>query len=186
MIQKVLQFTNEVLQQFLQNKFDLDEDIVISNNLIDADGSIPQKNKNKVIISLINLEHETSKPFNVSNKKLHDGNFAMNAPSNRYNLDILVTANFDDYNETLKFLNAVILFFQINQAIDSSTNSNIPKEITKLVFDLEKNSYHQMHSLWTAMGAKYRPSVIYKMRMITLQDDRIKEEIPAIKGLGTN
>ena len=25
-----------------------------------------------------------------------------------------------------------------------------------------------MHSLWNAMGAKYQPSVIYKMRLITL------------------
>lgn len=169
MIMKSLQFTHDVLGQYLMNNFNLDESRVVLNNIIDANGNIPLENQNKVVISLINVERETLKPFYVRNQKLNNGNYAEVNPSERYNLDILITSNFDDYNETLKFLNAVILFFQANTAVDSASFSSLPQGINRLEYDIEKISYHQMHSLWTAMGAKYQPSVIYKMRLLTLQ-----------------
>ena len=169
MIDKALLFTNEVLDQFLRNRFSLDESKVVLNNLIEANGSLPQINQNKIVISLINIERETAKPFYVRNQKLADGNYSDISPSERYNLDLLISSNFDDYGETLRFLNAVITFFQVNTSIDAGTFSNIPADLTKLEFDIEKISYHQMQSLWTAMGAKYQPSVIYKLRLVTIQ-----------------
>lgn len=168
MIEKSLQFTNNVLEQFLKNEMGLDDNSVIINNIIDGDGTIPQINQNKVVISLINIEKESLKPFYVRNQKLANGNYSVTTPVERYNMDILVTSNFDDYKETLKFLNAVILFFQIHPSFSAATNSNMPEGLKKLEFEIEKVSYHQMHSLWSAMGAKYQPSVIYKTWLITL------------------
>lgn len=169
MINKALQFTCDTLGQFLKNRFDLDESRVIMNNLIDSDGSIPAINKNKLVISLINVEKETTKPFNIRNHQLGNGNFVNVNPAERFNLDILISSNFDDYSETLKFLNAVILFFQVNTALTVNSSSAIPKGLNKLEYDIEKLDYQQMNSLWSAMGAKYQPSVIYKMRLLTIQ-----------------
>lgn len=183
MINKALQFTNDVLDQFLRNRFGLDENKVLLNNLIEANGTLPQINQNKVVISLINIEKETIKPFYVRNQKLENGNYAHVNPSERYNLDILISSNFDDYNETLKFLNAVILFFQANAVLDGASFSRIPRGLNKLEFEIEKISYHQMQSLWTAMGAKYQPSVIYKMRLVTLQANEADGYIPAVSKL---
>lgn len=36
------------------------------------------------------------------------------------------------------------------------------------------------------MGAKYMPSVIYKVRMLTFSSDNIEDVIPAISGIGIN
>ena len=180
MLNKALQFTNDVLDQFLKNRFGLDESRVVLNNLIESSGAIPQINQNKVVISLINIEKETAKPFYIRNQKLSNGNYADINPSERYNLDLLISSNFDDYSETLKFLNAVILFFQINNALDATSFSSIPDGLSKLEFEIEKITYHQMQSLWTAMGAKYQPSVIYKLRLITLQGNETEGITPAI------
>jgi hypothetical protein len=180
MISKALQFTNEILDQFLRNRFGLDESKVVLNNLIEANGSIPLANQNKIVISLLNVEKETARPFYIRNKKLDNGNYADVNPDERYNLDILISSNFDSYNETLKFLNAAILFFQINLSVDANSFSGIPTGLTKLEFEIEKISYHQMHSLWTAMGAKYQPSVIYKLRLITIQGNESAGFIPAV------
>lgn len=169
MLKKALQFTSDMLSQFLANKFGLDEKKVLLNNIIDADGSLPQVNQNKVIISLINIEKETAKPFYVRQQKLPNGNFADINPTERYNLDLLITSNFDDYLETLGFLNATILFFQVNATLDASFSAAFPAGLSKLEFEIEKISYYQMHNLWSAMGAKYQPSVIYKLRLITIQ-----------------
>lgn len=185
MILKSLQFTQDVLSQFLTNAFNLDEGKVVLNNIIDTNGNIPFENQNKVVVSLINVERETLKPFYGRNQKLSNGNYAEIRPSERYNLDILITSNFDNYAETLKFLNFVILFFQTNTAIDSASFSNMPAGINRLEFDIEKITYHQMHSLWTAMGAKYQPSVIYKMRLLTLQADESRAFTTELKQTST-
>lgn len=169
MINKALQFTRDTLDQFLKNRFALDESQVVMNNLIDSNGSIPSINQNKVVISLINVEKETTKPFNIRNHQLSNGNYVNVNPAERFNLDILISSNFDDYSETLKFLNAVILFFQVNTSLTANSSAAIPKGLNKLEFDIEKLTYQEMNSLWSALGAKYQPSVIYKMRLLTIQ-----------------
>ncbi|HET6991755.1 MAG TPA: DUF4255 domain-containing protein, partial [Bacteroidia bacterium] len=153
------------------------------NNIIDSDGTIPTINQNKVVISLINVEKETNKPFYGRNQKMSNGNYSDINPYERYNLDLLISSNFDDYSETLKFLNSSILFFQMHPGVDSSVFSNIPPGITKLEFDIEKITYHQMHSLWTAMGAKYQPSVIYKLRLVTIQGNEMDGFTPGVSAV---
>lgn len=180
MISNALQFTCEALGQFLKNRLALDENKVILNNLIEGNGSLPLANQNNIIISLINVEKETSRPYYTRAQKLANESFADTNLSERYNLIILVSSNFDNYTETLKFLDETLLFFQVNNFIDTSTYSNMPDGIPKLEFEIEKITYHQMHSLWTAMGAKYQPSVIYKMRLVSIQANEPDRFIPAV------
>jgi len=183
MINKALQFTADVLDQFLRNRFALDEVAVVLNNVIDSSGSLPKMNQNKVVISLINIDRETARPFNVRNQKMENGNYSEVRVAEKYNLDILLSSNFDDYGETLKFLDAMIFFFQVNAVLDQRSFSNIPAGMTKLEFDIEKITYHQMQSLWTAMGARYQPSVIYKMRLITIFGNETEGFVPAITNI---
>lgn len=186
MISKALQFTKDALDQFLKNRFSLDESKVLLNNLIEANGSVPQINQNKVVISLINLEKETLKPFYVRNQKISNGNYSEVSPSERYNLMLLISSNFDDYSETLRFLNAVILFFQINPSLDAGSSSGIPVGLVKLEYEIEKITYHQMQGLWTAMGARYQPSVIYKTRLVTIQGNETEGFVPAVSNVSTD
>lgn len=168
MILGTFQFIANLLQQHLKNKFGLDQNIVVCNSIIEVDGSIPQINQNKVILSLINIEREMSKTFISRNNRLKDGSYTMNEPAEHYSLDILLSSNFEDYNQSLKFLNEIILFFQIHANMIASTNSNLPEGITKLQFEFENNTYQELHAFWNTMGAKYKPSAIYKMKFITL------------------
>jgi hypothetical protein len=187
MINKALQFTRDVLDQFIRNRYGIEENKVILNTLIEANGNIPQVNQNKVVMSLINIEKETLKPFyNKTSQRIAGANYAELNPSERYNLDLLISSSFDDYGETLKFLNTVILFFQINPMIDASAYSTIPAGLHKLEYEIEKIGYHQMHSLWTAMGAKYQPSVIYKVRLITIQGNEAASFTPGVTQVSTS
>jgi hypothetical protein len=43
-----------------------------------------------------------------------------------------------------------------------------------------------MHSLWTAMGAKYQPSIVYKARLITIQSYENESFTPAINKTENN
>ncbi|WP_431167530.1 DUF4255 domain-containing protein [Tenacibaculum halocynthiae] len=175
MILKALQFTNRTLNQYLKNKFGLSDDVVVTNKIIDQNGTVPIENQNKVIITLIHVEQETVKPFYSRSRQINNGNYENKPINERYNLYLLISPNFEEYNETLKFLNSSIQFFQINGVLDANTSSTIPKGITRLEFEFEKgDGYLQMHNLWSALGAKYQPSVIYKMKLISIASDEIK------------
>ncbi|WP_243754634.1 DUF4255 domain-containing protein [Flavobacterium jejuense] len=183
---KSLQFTTSVLDQYIKNKYQLDESKVILNNIIDDNGTIPVKNQNKVVISLINIEQETLQPFYVRNQKLANGNYGDLNPSLRFNLNLLITSYFDDYDESLKFLNSVLQFFQSHVVLDATNFSTIPTGLSKLEFEIEKLNYNQMHSLWTAMGAKYKPSIVYKTRLITIQSNDNEGFTTAINQIENN
>lgn len=42
---------------------------------------------------------------------------------------------------------------------------------TKLILDLESLKISELNQLWSMLGNKYMPSVLYRMRMITIQHD---------------
>ncbi|WP_298507638.1 DUF4255 domain-containing protein [uncultured Kordia sp.] len=187
MIEKALQFTGKALNQFVKKKFGLDEDVVKINPIIDQNGVVPAENQNKIIISLIHVEQDTTQQFYNRNLKLEDGNYQRASKTQRYNLFTLITPNFNDYIEAIKFLDASIQFFQINEMIDATKNAAIPPELGKLEYEFQKGeNYMQMQNLWTALGAKYQPSVIYKVRLVTILSDEVEGFDTAINSVNTN
>lgn len=179
-ILNTMQFTGSILNQYVKNTFHLNDTRVLLNDVIDENGSVPTLNQNKLILTMINIQKETLKPFNVRFKTMENGNFAHNAPVERYNLAMMVSSHFDDYAESLKFLNASILFFQAHPSIDATNYANLPKGIKKLDYEIDTISYHEMFNLWSAMGAKYRPSCIYKVRLMTLDPAEFSAFEPAV------
>lgn len=184
MLDQSMQFTANTLDQFVKNKFGLDESAVVVNGIIDQNGKVPLENQNKIVISLIHVEQETTKQFYNRNQKLTGGIYANTAQPQRYNLFLLVTPNYDDYSETLKFLDVTLQFFQIYEVLDASKRSDMPENIEKLEFEFQKGEdFMQMQNLWTALGAKYQPSVIYKLKLITIASDEVDAFTPKVTGI---
>ncbi len=182
MIDEALVFINSVLDQHLKHRFSVEGNASILNNLTEADGSEPQVNQNKVVLTLINLEHETAKQYYGgqyrSGSKINKTNSAIH-----FNLDLLVTANFDRYDEALKFLTASISYFQANNSFNPNTFPMIPSGLAMLNFEVENSPYEKTHNLWSALSAKYRPSIIYKIRHITVQTGQIKSSSKIVSGV---
>ena len=180
MLEQVLNFTKNALNSYLKQKFDLNQDTVVINNVIEPNGQVPSGNQNKIVISLLNVEQETNRQFYGRNQKLSDGNYADINPSERFNLDLLFSSNFQDYTETLKFLGETIAFFQSNISMTRTKFPDLPEGINKLDFEIEKTGYLQMHNLWSALGAKYQPSCIYKLRLINIQTEQLIGIVPSV------
>lgn len=183
MLQAALLFIKSKLDQALVNGFELDENITVLNHLIQQDGSSPEKNQNKMVITLINLDYETNKAYTGNHYRLRDNNFAKTQPDTLFNVDLLFTASFDDYEEALKFLNATIAFFQATPSFNAKTTPDLPTSIKSLNLDIENTSFFETHNLWSAMGAKYQPSIIYKVRHVAVQSDQLQGVIPAIRDI---
>ena len=58
--------------------------------------------------------------------------------------------------------------------------------VDKIILEFFNTDLQQLTNLWGMIGAKYLPSVVYKVKMLTFSNDTIFEEIPLILGSGPN
>ena len=96
----------------------------------------------------------------------------MKNPAVHLYLSLLFTAirqtsnHFND--QALQDLQQVIGFFQKKFVFDHSNTPNLDVNIEKLILDMVSLNLQQMHEIWTVLGGKYFPSVVYRMRMVTI------------------
>lgn len=169
MLDHTLLFIRNLLDAHLCRRLGIDHSIVSLNHLGSNDPALLLKNQNQLVITLVGLEYETSKRFyNTPSNQLIRKN-----PPICFNLKLLVAANFDDYIETLKVLSETILFFQASAALQASEYPDMPVGLTALQFEVENASESKEFDLWSALGAKYIPSLLYKVRHITMDASQI-------------
>ena len=105
------------------------------------------------------------------------------------NLFIMFSCFFtsDNYKEGLKYLSNIILFFQGRPLFTSQAYPQLIKYgIDRLSFEMYHPDYQARNNLWTILGIKYLPSVIYKVKLLSFSDQQVREEIPAITSLDQN
>ena len=89
------------------------------------------------------------------------------------NLCVLFIAHSSEYTTALRDLSDVVSFFQANPVFDGqkypTLNSSVLQPdrkpwqlIDRLSFSLHPLSFEQQNNLWSMLGAKYMPSVVYK------------------------
>jgi len=188
MIAKTLTFITDLLNQELKMNFGFKDDRVVASSLVNPDGSMPSNAENKIVISLVNLEHETV--MKSMGNYVTDGGkgYGKVAPSVKLNLYILVSANYDssNYIEATKILSFIIGVLQANPYFTKQMNPEMQSPVEKLTFEIFNLPINELSHIWSGIGAKYVPSIIYKVRMLTIQEDKIKKEIPGIGGLSGN
>jgi hypothetical protein len=178
MIYQALETVANELNNYLVERFDKGgQKAAVLNAIVGQDGSIAENSRDRIVLSLINLENETTMPFNpifFQNKEKTSTQKPENLPYN-FNLDVLVTAVFEapHYDEGLKHLSEAIYFFQTKNIFNIENTPQLGIGIQELNFELIKLSYHQEHSLWGAIGAKYMPSVLFKLRMLSFQSSQL-------------
>jgi len=185
MISKALTFISDFLNHEIKMTYGIDEDRVVVSSLINPDGSVTENIENKIIISVINLEHETT--INSANNYVSGGDntFGKISPPVYLNLYLLVSANYDsgNYVEALKMLSTVIGIFQSNTYFTKQKNPKMKSPVEKLTLEIFNLPINELSHIWSGIGAKYVPSIVYKVRMITIREDLITKEIPGVSGL---
>ncbi|GAA3591234.1 DUF4255 domain-containing protein [Flavivirga amylovorans] len=188
MLEKALLFISNLLNKELKMSFGLTDDMVVVGSLINLDGSITKNIENKVVLSIINLEHE--KTIKHREEYINNGQGSFNKINEPVylNLYLLISANYnsDNYMEALKMLSAVIGVFQASRVFKSETYPDLDPLIKRLAFEIYNVPVQELSHVWSGIGAKYVPSMLYKVRMIGIQKGQIKEQIASISGLETS
>lgn len=186
MIDKSLNFIVSELNNAMLSRFHSSENLVILSSVSNPDGSLPPAIENKIVLSLINVEREAA--ANGGSWPMRGGAESSGrvSPPLSLNLLLLITASFSsNYGEALKFLGSTMGFFQGKPSFNAQNSSGFPPEMEKLSMELVNLSIQEINNVWAILGAKYMPSVVYKMRMLAIQENWISERVPAVRGMDT-
>ena len=163
MLENILTTISSLLEPYLKNKLGLDYDNpVLISKLVNEDGSSTLHNVNAVVISLYNIQQENIYSSNTSSS----GNRPV-----QLNFYLLFSACFTSrYLDSFNYLYAVISFFQTYPVLNHSNAPQLDAEINKLSFEIENLDTSSVSQLWGAIGAKHLPFVLYKIRMVTINE----------------
>lgn len=160
--------------------------VVTLSNVAKEDGAIEIPNNN-LGLSLVNIEEERIGRDVVPHRVNPDNSISHLNPEIRLNLLVLFVAHFNDYKTSLQYISGLIRFFQKKSVFSPDTSPAMPLGLKKLVVELQQLNFEQQNNLWAALGAKYLPSVLYKVRAISIQEGHIKDQqtpITTIKIVG--
>lgn len=194
MIHTSLSFLTNELNEYLKLRTDTPGvDRVFLTSVATESGGvvIPYKS---VGVSLINIEEERIYKDQKNSYINNDGIVEYRNPELNLNLYVLISANFqnnvedgssEDYYEGLKQLSFVISFFQAKNVFTSENSPSLASydhNIQKLVVVLYSYSFEQLYNFWSVVGARYLPSVLYKISLVGFQEENIyKTSVPIEK-----
>ncbi len=151
-----------------------------------------------LVLSVVNIEQENSLKNAQVYQKIDTAAIYENPPIH-LNLYVLVSANFNSgtppnngYLLALRRLSLAIKFFQGRSVFTpASSTISLPAPLNdlsnpeisslKLVLELHSLSFEQVNHLWGSLGGRQIPSVLYKVRMITISERKALRDAPLIQ-----
>lgn len=171
------------LNQALKRQFLVAEDLVVVCNLHEQDGSVATQATNKVAAFLVNVERESVPAgANAGSAGSAAQRFLQKAAPVHLNLMVMFAANFSgsNYPEALKFLSSTVAFFQSRPLFNHQNTPELDRRIDKLTLDIENLSISDLSNLWGVLSGKYLPSVLYRMRMVSIDANQLSAQIPRV------
>ena len=174
MIYEAIQIISEQLNNYLTSA-GLSNLVTLQNvAMLETSEDNASKLNGKVILTLINLEEESTLR-NLPNYKVIDKQTTeyRNPPVNM-NIYLLVTTNCNTYTNSLPAISKTIEFFQGKKVFTSENTTYEEKEdfdvlgSFKLIVELYTASFEQLNHVWGTLGGRQLPSVIYKIQLVEI------------------
>jgi hypothetical protein len=157
--------------------------VVLGNIATLNDAGVAESN---VLLSLINIEEEVLRR-DPENYFKRDPSIVYKNPPMHFNTTIAFGAYLPNQNNlgtnyegSITKIQKVIGFFQRQNVFEHTNFPDLPNGIEKLNFELVNLNLEQLHHLWSMLGGKYIPSVVYKMRMVAIDEALESTEAPWI------
>lgn len=190
MINRLLSAIRDKLNEFIKLKDPVNfgsQDVVVLSNLVEQDGTLAfttassnNQSEHKVVITLINVEEEKTFKEQKNFQKTTDDTIINISPEIHINLSVLFTAYSTSYTSALMLLSYVLGFFQLENKFTPQNTPQLDGILEKANVTLETLSAEQNNHLWGYLGAKYMPSVVYRMKMLTIQEGQKTAEGPPV------
>nr|WP_319266250.1 DUF4255 domain-containing protein [uncultured Draconibacterium sp.] len=183
MIYEALQILKEQLDRYLEEA-GLGKIVVLENlALLDSGNDKADNLENKVVISLLNIQEESTLK-NIPASKVVNNKAEYYNPAVNVNLFFMVSANCDLYSNSLISISKTVEYFQgkkvftaQNTVFNRSNVSMQEQDDFKFIVELYTPGFEVWNHIWGTHGGRQLPSVIYKVQL--LQVDRRKKQASA-------
>ncbi|HEY9045479.1 MAG TPA: DUF4255 domain-containing protein [Ohtaekwangia sp.] len=173
MISESLTFLSTEINKFLNQKLGVNTDArLVLGNIVKA--SEGESLANKVILSLINVEEDKVAKIRENFTKTPTSVIYKNPPV-FVNIYILIAANMTLYADSLKMVAYIMQFFQSQNYFTPLTHPSLDSRIELINVDLFSLNFEQINHIWSTLGGKYLPSVMYKVRQLAVEDENTPE-----------
>jgi len=184
MIEKVTTFLSGEINDFIVNKDFRYRglEVAMVSDLVDEKGEPTFKKRiasnvagDFLLLTLINVEEEVIGKSQLPYLKHPDQSYDLLNPELKVNLYMLVSAvstkqESERYVNCLKILSYAVGFFQYKSVFDKLNSPGLPDRVEKIIVELVSPTFEQQNHIWGSMGAKYMPSVLYKLRMLVYRE----------------
>ncbi len=185
MLDLTLIFLRDQINSYLMGTIQSEK--VVIGHLVNANG---QNNIGEIGLTLINIEEEPSLKNKYPYHRISDEEIHKIHPPVHLNIYVLVSAFFGDneesYKEALKNLSRVIRFFQAKPVFNHQNSPELSADVERIFVELYTLNLEQQNNLWASLGAKYLPSVIYKVRYLEIMRSNIVAGGPPIEEVIVN
>jgi len=119
---------------------------------------------NKMVVSLLNVERETSGGIVAPVRHTSEGGYARTYPPLLLNLSVLLAAVYDErrYADSLSILSDTLGFVQSTPGFEMNGMA--------YTSELVNVSAQELNNIWTLFGGHYYPSVVCKIRRIIIDE----------------
>ena len=200
MIAIALRLIRDELGAYLEAVDGIPENEVVLGNIANLDEASAQLEE-KIVVTNVIIEEESS----LKNERHYQTSPASGIeyiePPVYLNLYLLFSVTFkkesaDGYEAALHKLSLIIQFFQSKKkftvvnspfssiSIAGGVSDTIKSEL-KLSMELYTVTFEQSNHLWSSLGGKQSPFVMYKVRLVKIQE-RITQEAPLIEEIQEN
>ncbi len=189
MLDKVLAFFANEINAYLRARTGDFSDIIVLSAIVNEEGKYASDN-DTVALNLINIEEETAFKEQLPEQRFKKGQHIALEPPLKLNLFVMFAANFKLYDQALKYLSHIIVYFQAHRVFTPDQYPTLVNSdgnnIERLVVELQRPNYDQLNQIWAYIGGKQLPSVIYKIKLVSLQDPVPTTIKPPIQIINTN
>ena len=179
----------------------VDPDINIANVATLNDGDEFLETKSSIVLSVVNIqEDKTLKNQSIYTKKEDKTVGIVAHPPQYLNISLLFTSYSKEqskYLDGLEKLQNIIEYFQINNSFYFENTTKVlityftfkdldevdQKKYSKITLLSVSLSMEQLNQMWSYLGSKYMPSVLFEMRVLPIQKNvvEIKKSIEEIE-----
>jgi hypothetical protein len=199
MISEALLFLYQQLDSHFGRYKGSSEDLqVVTRPLVDQKGESTPGGEKGVSLTLVNIEEEIAARRPYARREISNG-FEIGPAALNLNLSVLVTAEFKaspspidpegiskNYGKALQCITRAVEFFHSHPCFTPADSPDLPDGIEKLIVHQVNLSIQDQQNLWAYLGAKYLPSVLYKVSMVSLISQEIARTAAPVSEIDLN
>lgn len=133
-----------------------------------------QQNEGGLVMTLLNVDEETSVMPQVPEFRNQK---QLKTPDLLLNLNILFSSQAHDYSTALHDISLLLREFQKTKVIKDEDGNEF--RVSLCPISLEQNM-----NIWQTLGSRMMPSVVYKVRMLTVHTEDVDETVKITERIG--